>query len=229
MAILAANGPPVEVTLRRSGQARRVSLRVSSLDGRVTLTLPNRVSLADAMDFARAREDWIRTALARIPAPQQARPGMSLLFEGRELPVEQGPTRGPITLTQNTILVTGNPETLQRRLAVWLKFHAQDRLVSACDHYESALGKRRSRLVLRDTRSRWGSCSAAGVLMFNWRLIMAPPEVLAYVAAHEVAHLAEMNHSDRYWAVLARLMPGYNAPRQWLRDHGNTLHAWKFD
>ncbi|MGR3434759.1 MAG: M48 family metallopeptidase, partial [Shimia sp.] len=81
---------------------------------------------------------------------------------------------------------------------------------------------------LRDTRSRWGSCSAAGGLNYSWRLVMAPPEVLDYVAAHEVAHLAQMNHSPRFWAEVAGLMPGYEAPRGWLRRHGADLHRYRF-
>jgi hypothetical protein len=91
------------------------------------------------------------------------------------------------------------------------------------------LGRPYTRITLRDTRSRWGSCASSGALSYSWRLIMAPPEVLDYVAAHEVAHLAEMNHSAAYWAGVARLLPGYEAPRQWLRAHGAGLHRYRFD
>jgi predicted metal-dependent hydrolase len=91
------------------------------------------------------------------------------------------------------------------------------------------LGRRFSRLSLRDTRSRWGSCSSRGGLSYSWRLILAPPDVLDYVAAHEVAHLAEMNHSPAFWALVARLCPGYQAPRGWLRREGAGLHRYRFD
>lgn len=229
LTVLASESSPIEITLRRSAQARRVSLRVSSLDGRVTLTVPPRMREAEAMAFARSREDWIRAALTRVPQVQVAGIGAVLPVAGQACPIVQGPARGAISRTGAQITVPGDPATAGRRLMVWLKFRAQDQLVAACDRFEAALGRHRTRLVLRDTRSRWGSCSAAGVLMFNWRLAMAPPKVLDYVAAHEVAHLAEMNHSPRYWAVLERLMPDCHAQRQWLRDEGNSLHAWKFD
>ncbi|HGG06475.1 MAG TPA: M48 family peptidase, partial [Aliiroseovarius sp.] len=120
------------------------------------------------------------------------------------------------------------PEKTGARLAALFKHHARQRLGEASDRYAAALGRPYSGLSLRDTRSRWGSCSAEGRLMYSWRLIMAPPEVLDYVAAHEVAHLAEMNHSPAYWAGLARLMPDYKAPRLWLRKNGADLHAVRF-
>jgi predicted metal-dependent hydrolase len=114
------------------------------------------------------------------------------------------------------------------RVQAYLRAQARDRLAQACNHYATLLGRPYRRLTLRDTRSRWGSCSTQGDLMFSWRLIMAPPAVLDYVAAHEVAHLAEMNHSPAFWAVVARLCPDYAAHRHWLRDHGDTLHRVRF-
>jgi predicted metal-dependent hydrolase len=229
MATLTNGDKPIEIALRRSAQARRLSLRVSSLDGRVTLTLPARMREAEGLAFARSREDWIRAALSRLPPVQAVALGTALPVEGREVRLIAGPSRGAVTRLGDTLAVPGDPALAGRRVAVWLKFLAQERLTLACARHEAALGRSRSRLVLRDTRSRWGSCSAAGVLMFNWRLVMAPPEVLDYVAAHEVAHLAEMNHSPRYWAVVKRLMPGYAEPRQWLKSQGTALHGWRFD
>jgi predicted metal-dependent hydrolase len=109
-----------------------------------------------------------------------------------------------------------------------LKALARDRLTEASDRHAAALGRRYTRLTLRDTRSRWGSCSSAGALMYSWRLILAPPEVLDYVAAHEVAHLAQMNHSPAFWAEVARLCPSYPTHRTWLRRSGDTLHRYRF-
>jgi predicted metal-dependent hydrolase len=85
-----------------------------------------------------------------------------------------------------------------------------------------------TQISLRDTRSRWGSCSAEGRLMYSWRLIMAPPSVLDYVAAHEVAHLVQMNHSEAFWAVVQGLYPGWQRQRDWLRHQGGALHVWDF-
>ena len=111
----------------------------------------------------------------------------------------------------------------------FLRTRARDALVAASDRYAGLIGRQYSRLTLRDTRSRWGSCSSTGALMYSWRLIMAPPEVLDYVAAHEVAHLAQMNHGPAFWALVEELMPDYAPRRAWLRDHGDRLHALRFD
>ncbi|MGR3469034.1 MAG: M48 family metallopeptidase, partial [Shimia sp.] len=119
--------------------------------------------------------------------------------------------------------------TVGRRLQAWLKVQARDRLAAASDHYAGLLGRPYTRLTLRDTRSRWGSCTADAGLMYSWRLILAPSEVLRYVAAHEVANLKEMNHSPAFWAIVAQLYPGHESPRRWLREHGAELHRYRFD
>ena len=217
-----------EIAVRRSARARRVSLRVSGLDGQVTLTLPPRVSLAEGMAFARERADWIAAARARAPQVQRVLPGCALPVEGQLRRIETRTARGAVQLLPQALVVPGDPDRAGVRVAAFLRGLARDRLAAACDRHAAALGLPHRGITLRDTRSRWGSCTAAGSLMFSWRLVMAPPEVLDYVAAHEVAHLAEMNHSPRYWAVVRRLLPGYEAPRRWLKQNGNQLHGWRF-
>lgn len=219
--------PPLAITLRRSARARRFSLRVSRVDGRVTLSLPAWAREAEAMAFAREKEGWIRAALARMPTGRVIAMGGTVPVEGVELPIRPGTGRAP-RIEGGTLLVPGDAERASVRVAAYLKVLARGRLQAACDRYAGALGRPYTRLTLRDTRSRWGSCAPDGALMFSWRLVMAPPAVLDYVAAHEVAHLAEMNHSPAFWAVVARLMPGYAAPRAWLKRHGHDLHAISF-
>lgn len=218
--------PPVPLTLRRSARARRISLRISGLDGRVTLTLPRGVSEAEALDFARSKENWIRGHLDRQPDAVQVGIGTVLPVEGVERRVVAGPGRR-VVLTAERIAVP--PDAPGRRLQAWLRELARDRLTAACDGYAAALGRDYARITLRDTRSRWGSCSSAGGLMFSWRLILAPPEILRYVAAHEVAHLAEMNHSRAFRNTVAALYGPYEAPRAWLRGEGNALHRYRFE
>ena len=125
---------------------------------------------------------------------------------------------------EGTLDLPGGPDRLGPRLGAFLRATARDRLAAACDRHAGTLGRPYRRLTLRDTRSRWGSCTAGGDLMFSWRLVMAPPEVLDYVAAHEVAHLARMDHSPAFWAVVAGLCPAHEGPRAWLRERGGELH-----
>lgn len=221
-------GPPaIEITLRRTARARRFSLRVSRLDGRVTLSIPARAREAEALAFARSQEGWLRAALAGLPQVVGVGHGAEIPFEGQMLRLMPGTGRA-IRLEGDSLLVPGDPAQAGARVQAWLKVRARDRLVAASDHYAGMIGRKVSRVTLRDTRSRWGSCSAEGALMYNWRLIMAPPAVLNYVAAHEVAHLVEMNHSDRFWAVVEGLFPGWQAQRRWLKTEGNALHAVRF-
>jgi predicted metal-dependent hydrolase len=221
-------GPPaLEITLRRSARARRFSLRVSALDGKVTLTLPPRAREAEAMAFARTQEDWLRAALTRISPGELVTMGSEIPFEGNLLRLAPGSGRA-LRVEGNQLLVPGDPAQAGPRVAAWLKARARDRLAAASDHYAAQVGRKVTQVALRDTRSRWGSCSAEGRLMYSWRLILAPPRVLDYVAAHEVAHLVEMNHSPAFWAVVGRLFPGWQAQRAWLRGQGSQLHGYRF-
>ena len=225
---LLPGNPPVALTLRRSARARRLSLRVSGLDGQVTLTVPHGVSEAEALGFARRRSDWLRRTLDEQPGRVRIGPGAMLPIEGEMRQVVPAAGR-QVRLGDGLVQVPGADGTLAPRLRAWLRAQARDRLAAASDHYAARLGRDYSRLTLRDTRSRWGSCSAQGALSYSWRLILAPPEVLDYVAAHEVAHLAEMNHSPAFWAVVAGLLPGFDAPRAWLKREGAMLHRYRFD
>jgi predicted metal-dependent hydrolase len=219
--------PPLDITLRRSARARRFSLRVSRLDGRVTLSLPPGARESEAMDFARAQEGWIRRALAAMPPSDSVRLGSRIPVEGRLLCLAAGPGR-LVRIEGDSLLVPGNPAQAGVRAAAFLRLLARDRLTAASDRHAAAIGRSYARITLRDTRSRWGSCTHDGGLMYSWRLVMAPPEVLDYVAAHEVAHLAQMNHSPAFWAIVARLVPSHAAHRRWLRQHGQGLHAHRF-
>jgi len=219
--------PPVEVSFRRSSRATRYSLRVSRSDGRVSLSLPLWASEAEALAFLRDREDWVRRHLMAAPVPSQARIGAQIPVCGQPRPVVAGSGRAA-RFVDGVIAVPPGPREGPRIKAL-LTALARDRLSRAVAVHAAALGRAPGQLTLRDPRSRWGSCSSRGDLMLSWRLIMAPPAVLDYVAAHEVAHLVEMNHSDAFWRVCARLRPDYRDHRDWLKRHGAEILAWRFD
>lgn len=220
--------PPIPVLLKRSSRARRISLRVSGLDGRVILTLPKGVKETEALDFALEKADWIRSHLATQPDLVTVAHGINLPIEGQMRRVLPAQGRR-VAVQEDQVLVPGPSERVRARLQGFLKELARDRLAAASDHYAGLLGKSYRGITLRDTRSRWGSCSSAGGLMYSWRLILAPPEVLSYVAAHEVAHLAQMNHSPAFWDVVQQIHGPYTSPRDWLRKNGAGLHRYRFD
>lgn len=219
--------PSVEILLRRSPRARRMSLRVSRADGSVTLTIPPRARESAAIAFLSQHEDWLRHALAALPVGVSVALGAQVPIEGRLVTLVAGTGRTP-RISDGQLILPGDPARGAARAAAFLKALARDRLAAASDLHAATLGRRYAALTLRDARSRWGSCTVNGRLMYNWRLIMAPPAVLDYVAAHEVAHLAEMNHGPGFWAVVTRLCPGYEMHRRWLKAQGQTLHAYRF-
>jgi predicted metal-dependent hydrolase len=220
--------PPIEIRLRRSARTRRFALRVSRTDGAVTLSMPVWARMDEALGFARAQEGWIRRALERQPPVQMVCDGGAILFEGRWLTVATREGLRAAQVSGDRLLLPVRGTARGPQVAAFLKTAARARLAAACDLHAATLGKRFRAITLRDTRSRWGSCTADGRLMFSWRLIMAPPEVLDYVAAHEVAHLAQMNHSPEFWAEVARLCPEWRKRRDWLRAQGAQLQAFRF-
>lgn len=227
MSVICLSGmPEIEVTLRRSARARRVSLRVSALDGRVTLTAPPRVPERDIRAFAEEKRAWILKARDNAPAALNVSTAASLPVAGRQHAVHRRPVRSAFVEGNALILPERRPGASAR---AYFKLRARDDLSRAVDHYADSLDVRVSALTLRDTRSRWGSCTAGGRLMFSWRLAMAPEDVLDYVAAHEVAHRVHMDHSEAFWSVVGRLRPDWREARDWLRREGPALHAIRFE
>ena len=216
----------IAVTLRPDPRARRMTLRVSGRDGQVTLTLPPDLPRPEAIAFAESRIPWLRRALAVAPQATPVVFGAALPVEGRALVLTPAPLRSPVVDGGALLLPQARPAAASA--AGFLRMLAQARLTAASDRHAGALGRGFRALALRDARSRWGSCTHDGRLMYSWRLAMAPPAVLDYVAAHEVAHLAHMDHSPRFWAAVGGLCPDWRMHRDWLRRNGAALQRWQF-
>ncbi|MGB0659540.1 MAG: M48 family metallopeptidase [Mangrovicoccus sp.] len=217
------SGDPI--VIRRSGQAKRLSLRLSRLDGRVTLTAPKGVSDAVIRGFVQEKRDWLRHHLADMPAPVLVQDGVQIPIEGRMVPIIQAP--GPAGLHEGRLRLRPGRAAGPQAAAI-LRQLARARLADYCDRACVQIGRSYSKLTLRDTRSRWGSCTAEGGLMFSWRIIMAPPRILDYLAAHEVSHLVHMNHSKAFWGQVAQLHPSAREDRAWLHEYGADLHRYRF-
>lgn len=219
--------PEIAVTLRRSVRARRMSLRVSALDGKVTLTIPAGVPIEAAQTMLTEKAAWLRRHQQAVPEVVNVCDQAMIPVAGQMVRIVADP-RGSNQLGQGTLTLRATPARAGVVAEAFLKARARDQLVAQSDRFSALLGRGYTRIALRDTRSRWGSCSAEGRLMYSWRLIMAPPEVLEYVAAHEVAHLQEMHHGPSFWALVERLYPHHTPHRAWLREHGAGLHRYQF-
>jgi hypothetical protein len=220
------------VRIRRHRQARRYTLRIDAASREVVLTMPPRGSLREARDFAQKHGAWIAARLKRLPQATPFAHGIVVPFRGIPHRIEHRPgTRGTVWIEagdggDQLLCVAGAPPHVNRRVGDFLKREAKRDLEAASRLYAGKLAVKFGRISVRDQSSRWGSCSNTGVLSFSWRLILAPGYVLDYLAAHEVTHLVELNHSPRFWRMLRRLNPDCDRAKAWLDAYGTDLHRY---
>jgi predicted metal-dependent hydrolase len=222
-----------QVHVRRHPGARRLTLRVSRTSRAVIVTIPVQCDLDEAGTFLNRHIDWVRERLDSLPDPVPFRSGVAMPLRGEPHKVVfTNCTRSRVVSVATVdghrpeIRVPGSLETAPRRLRDWLFDQARRDLDRRVAFHARNLTLKARRIAVRDQTSRWGSCSTTGVLSFSWRLILAPPHVLDYVAAHEVAHLAEMNHGPRFWALVKKALPDFETAKQWLFIYGLDLHRY---
>lgn len=219
----------IVVVVRAS--ARRMILRIDRRSGGATLTLPRGVARIRAEQFVATQRGWLEQRLGALPGRIAFRDGMVIPLRGEphrivhSLPA-RGTTRVEPGNPEPLLVVHGTPEALPGRVLRFLKAEAAADLTAASVRYAAQLGVSIGKITIKDTVSRWGSCSARGDLAFSWRLILAPPFVLDYLAAHEVCHRLEMNHSVRYWRHVRSICPDFRVAEEWLNRQGASLHHY---
>lgn len=208
-------------------RARRVSLRVDPVQGCIVLVRPPRMRERLVLSFVASRKDWIIKHLQDLEPPIPLCDGAIVPYRGTAHVVRVREGRGAVSVAGADIHVAGRPEHISRRLRDWLKGEARKMITPRAIAMAEQLGVRVAQISVRDTRSRWGSAARSGKLSFSWRLILAPEDVLAYVIAHEVAHLRHMNHSAAFWRTVEALFGSdIRSAREWLRRRGTTLHRY---
>ena len=217
-------GGATRVAWRRSARARRVSLRIDHRAGQVVVTLPNRAGRNVGVALLMTHADWIVDRLAALPNAVPFADGAAVPLHGLPHPIRHCPgLRGGTRAEGGEILVGGRPEFLARRVADFLRAEALRALRVLVAEKTARCGVAATRITVKDTRSRWGSCAANGAIAFSWRLVLAPAFVQDYVAGHEVAHLRHMNHGPRFWALVDQLTPHAATAIPWLRGEGTRL------
>ncbi len=212
------------VLWRRSARARRISLRIEPRQGGVVITLPPRTSATAAKAALARHTDWVAERLSKLPRPVAIGDGAALPIDGRPHRIVHRPDmRGTAWLEGEEVHVAGDPAFLARRVGDWLRLRARRQLGQLATDKAASSGLAPRRVVVKDTSSRWGSCTAKGTLMFSWRLVMAPPSVQDYVVGHEVAHLRHMNHGADFWELTEALTPHRAFASAWLLEHGPGL------
>jgi predicted metal-dependent hydrolase len=232
--VLAAVGDPdvaARVAVKLSTRARRVSLRVDPASGQVILVQPARASVRAVLEFTSSRRDWIAERLKLLPCRVAFEDGATIPIGGISHTVRFVPgQRGSVWRDGSEIFVAGRSEHGPRRLKDWLKGQAKSIIGPAARAMAAQLDRKVTYIGVRDTSSRWGSCSHTGRLSFSWRLVLAPEYVLTYVIAHEAAHLKHMHHGPAFWRTVESLLAGSTVDaalaRDWLRTHGAALHRY---
>ena len=219
---------PVAVVVNR--RATRLTLRIVTGGKSLCVTIPPHVSDKQVDHFLDRNRNWVAVRLAKLPQSIAAGADATIPYLGIDHKiVHVDKLRGIVESASHcqapALLVPGESAHVARKVATFLKREARTRLDHAVARHSAALGVRAKALRITDTTSRWGSCSATRTLSFSWRVVMAPPEVLNYLAAHEVAHLSQMNHSPAFWALVKQLCPDMDQHKSWLQRHGARLHA----
>lgn len=224
------DGRQVVVRVRRSARSRRYRLTISHT-GVPVLSIPPTGRWPEAEGFLQKQRAWLVARLKNSPKPAPFIDGAKIVFRGAPaLIVATGRLRGQVEIgnKENMLIlsVPGGPKHMARRLTDWLKIEALGELEKRTKFHAERLNVTPKSVKTRTQSSRWGSCSNSGRLNYNWRLILAPPFVLDYVVAHEVAHLCEMNHSVAFWARVKETLPDMEHGQAWLKANGSQLMVY---
>ena len=221
------DGRPVKLRVRRNRLARRIQTRIDGTSGSVTLVLPPRASEAQGLEFIRKNAVWLLHRLSELPPRIPFSDGAIIPFHGVPHRIRHDLASGRrVRLADGVIESGGKYDGLTQRLTSWLRAEARSTIEPLAVEKASVIGRIPLAVTIRDQKSRWGSCSSTGRLSFNWRLIMAPHNILDYVVAHEAAHLMQMNHSTQFWNIVGQLTENVGQARDWLKLHGGGLHRY---
>tara|TARA_B100000029_G_scaffold85050_1_gene75633 strand:+ start:2938 stop:3636 length:699 start_codon:yes stop_codon:yes gene_type:complete len=218
-------GKPTPLWVRRKKNARRVILRVSEKNNGLIVTLPPLGTLDDVLDIVAKQEKWVQSRLAQV--------SVSIPFEaGAEIPIFGVPHEichfpndyGGVWLTSGKLCVTGRTEHVARRIHDWFRREAKVQIRPVAEAKARILRSNIGRVTIKDTRTRWGSCSAKGNLNFSWRIVLMPRKVFEYIIIHEVAHLREQNHGKEFWKLVQLMDPNFDHSRLWLQKYGEKLY-----
>lgn len=223
---LDVEGRRIPVELRPRKGSSRMTLRADPARGVVRVALHPRTSASRALAFVAEHRDWIAARVAGWPAARPFVPGTAFPLQGHEVVIDWSSDRPRTPRLEGDRLLVGGPlDGVPGRIERWLRVQAKAVLDAETRSLATRVGKPVRAVAVRDTTSRWGSCTAGGAVAYSWRLILAPPQVRASVVAHEVAHLVHMDHGPDFWALAEELLGADHGPaRRWLKRHGPGLH-----
>lgn len=228
--VIQIDGAPLPVRVVENDRAKRLTLRIVPGGEALKVTAPGHVDDWEIDAFLERNKNWAAARLARLPQRTSLVENALIPFRGVDHRITStGKLRGIVEAMEiegePIIRVPGEEVAIGRKCLAYLKRQARADLDFVVARHASKIDVRPKSLRITDSTSRWGSCSSTRTLSFSWRIVMAPPPVLNYLAAHEVAHLIEMNHSSRFWDLTRELCPDVDVQKNWLKVHGAKLHA----
>lgn len=225
----AASGEEAPLRVHINPRAKRILLRVDPKAKEGVAVAPSKRHIRQALAFAESRSDWVVKQVASLSAPLPLGLNTVVPVRGVEHQIVAKDTGRNISVDETEdgfrLCVPGDESAVPRKIIGYLKANARTDLSRQVRVHAERLNVKPNGIAIKDTRTRWGSCSSKGNLNFSWRLICAPPFVLDYVAAHECSHLLEMNHSSRFWRHVSHCIPDYQTAQIWLKKHGRSLHS----
>lgn len=209
-----------------SSRAKRLSLRIDEKQHLPVLTIPKRCSIKKTKEFLDVNHDWVVNMMARIPQATKFADGEKISFFGKNYTIKHSPQNHITEFSDAILKVSGDNEFIHRRVCDYLKTQTLQILSKKTVQIASQISQRVKSVTIKDTRSRWGSCTTSGHISYNWRICMAPSEVIDYLVCHEVSHLKHPDHSASFWQCVASLCPEYKETRHWLKTHGKSLYKY---
>jgi predicted metal-dependent hydrolase len=206
---------------------RRLSLRIDHKKRLVILSIPKFYSKKKAIEFLNEHLDWIEEKLSELPAQKDFEDGEKISLFGQQILICHDLNFGAPKLINNTLYVGGDKEFLHRRVKDYIKREAKKQFFEKSKFFADKLGKKLEGVTIKDTKSRWGSCSTLNHINYNWRIALAPTETIDYLMAHEVSHLAHQDHSPAFWQTVDSLNQNAYAGKKWLEKHGNELYLYR--
>lgn len=209
-----------------SARAKRLSLRIDEKQHIPVLTIPKRCSHNKIKEFLDTNHDWVVNMMARLPIATKFMNNEKFYFVGHEYTIEHNEKNRVTEFVGDVLKVSGDIEFLHRRVVDYLKSQILKIISEMTIEKAALIGKKVKSVTIKDTRSRWGSCTTSGHINYNWRICLAPPEVINYLVCHEVSHLKHPDHSLGFWNCVAELCPEYKETRRWLKTHGKSLYKY---
>ena len=217
-----------DIKVIKSPRAGKLILKIDAKDRIPVLTIPKYCSARKAVEFVEKHQDWIDECLAQIPQKRKFYDGEKISLFGKEYTIcHDEKAKSGVFFQEDKIVVSGHIEFLHRRLTDFIKQQAQKKFRTASEKLAQKLECQVNSVCIKDTKSRWGSCSNRGNINYNWRIALAPDFVIKYLIAHEVSHLKHPDHSADFWQCVEKHCKQAQNGRLWLKEHGKELYLYE--